>query len=57
MKSTFDLFWRMVYEQNITIIVMITHLFESGKVNRQSSFRFVNPQARNFKIPEPETKL
>ena len=32
MKSTVNLFWRMVMEQDVKIIVMITHLFEGGKV-------------------------
>ena len=32
MASTTDLFWRMVLEQEVKIIVMITHLFEAGKV-------------------------
>ena len=32
MQSTGNLFWRMVFEQDVKIIVMITHLFEGGKV-------------------------
>ena len=32
MKSTENLFWRMVFEQDIKIVVMITHLYEAGKV-------------------------
>ena len=32
MQSTQNLFWRMVFEQNVKIIVMITHLYEGGKV-------------------------
>ena len=32
MQSTENLFWRMVFEQDIKIIVMITHLYEAGKV-------------------------
>ena len=31
-ESTVNLFWRMVLEQEVKIIVMITHLFEGGKV-------------------------
>ena len=31
-QGTFASFWRMVWEQNTRVIVMITHLFESGKV-------------------------
>ena len=33
MQSTQNLFWRMVFEQDVKIIVMITHLFEGGKVS------------------------
>ena len=32
MESTKNLFWRMVFEQDIRILVMITHLYEGGKV-------------------------
>ena len=32
MQSTQNLFWRMVFEQNVKVIVMITHLYEGGKV-------------------------
>ena len=32
MASTQNLFWRMLFEQEVKIIVMITHLFEGGKV-------------------------
>ena len=32
MQSTQNLFWRMLFEQDVKIIVMITHLFEGGKV-------------------------
>lgn len=35
-QGTFAGFWRMVWEQNTRVIVMITHLFESGKVNQPS---------------------
>ena len=32
MQSTQNLFWQMVFEQKVKIIVMITHLYEGGKV-------------------------
>ena len=32
MSNSTDLFWRMVWEQNVSVIVMITHLYEGGKV-------------------------
>ena len=34
-QSTFSAFWKMVWEQNTQVIVMITHLFENGKVRNR----------------------
>ena len=36
MQGTFPTFWRMVWEQNTQVIVMITHLFEAGKVRKSA---------------------
>ena len=33
MQGSFPEFWRMIWEQNTSVIVMITHLFEGGKVS------------------------
>ena len=35
-QSTFSAFWKMVWEQNTQVIVMITHLFENGKVRSKA---------------------
>ena len=32
MRNTHNIFWKMVYEQDVRIIVMISHLQEGGKV-------------------------
>jgi len=39
LPATFDCFWRMVWEQRVAIIVMITNLVERGRVSKQQYFQ------------------
>lgn len=34
MQNTVEDFWRMIWEQQSKVVLMITHLYESGVVSR-----------------------
>ena len=47
-QSTFLAFWKMVREHNTQVIVMITDLFENGKVRRpKATFRLIMTSITN----------